>query len=265
MSQGLQVDGLRVAYGKAEVLKGVDLTVEPGQVIALVGQSGCGKSTLLRALCGLQPFQQGTVRLQGQTVLHNGEPLYEEWEIRRHVMLVPQGASLLPHLTARANIRLGLRYVRGLAANLAEEETKRIAMALSLGDCLDRYPEELSGGQYQRVALARAACLEPDVLLLDEVTSNIDPSTIREVVEALWSIRRMKRGVPQSLVLVTHLIPFAAGFADQILFLHEGVIFEKGPAETFLTSATRPETRAFLAAEQFLQQGLSTRPSAEGD
>jgi len=263
MSQSLHVEGLRAAYGKTEVLKGVDFTVEPGQVIALVGQSGCGKSTLLRSLCGLQSFQQGTVRLQGQLILHNGEPQYEEWEIRRHVMLVPQGASLLPHLTARANIRLGLRHVRGLTPPLAEEETNRIATALGLGECLDRYPEELSGGQYQRVALARAVCLQPDVLLLDEVTSNIDPSTIREVAEALWSIRRMKRGVPQILVLVTHLIPFAAGFADQILFLHEGVIFEQGAAATFLKSATRLETQAFLAAEQFLQQGLALRPCAE--
>ena len=163
--------------------------------------------------------------------------MFEEWEIRRHIMMVGQGNGLIPHLTALRNITIGLEVVLGLPASEAKARAEQIGEELGLTQVLHQYPEQLSAGQVQRVQLARAAVLQSDYLLLDEVTSAIDPPTIHEVTAALYRLRDRMTGSRQTVVLVTHLLPFAFNFADRAVFLHEGVVFEEGDAREFRTAS----------------------------
>jgi ABC-type polar amino acid transport system ATPase subunit len=246
MKAGLSVENLVVSYGGNAVLSGVSFRLESGQTLAIIGRSGCGKSTLLRAICALQPADRGEVSISGQTIIKDGHPLFEEWEIRRHIMMVGQGNGLIPHLTALRNITIGLEVVLGLPASETKARAEQIGEELGLTQVLQQYPEQLSAGQVQRVQLARAAVLQPDYLLLDEVTSAIDPPTIKEVTAALYRLRARMAGNEQTIVLVTHLLSFAFDFADMMIFLHDGVVYEEGVARDFQASARRPETSGFL-------------------
>ena len=205
----------------------------------------------LARICALQPADRGDVSISGQTIIKGGHPLFEEWEIRRHIMMVGQGNGLIPHLTAMRNITIGLEVVLGLSASETKARAEQIGEELGLTQVLQQYPEQLSAGQVQRVQLARAAVLQPDYLLLDEVTSAIDPPTIKEVTAALYRLRartvgnRMV-GNEQTIILVTHLLSFAFDFADRVIFLHDGVVYEEGVAHDFQASARRPETSGFL-------------------
>ncbi len=246
VSIAIEARDLEVSYNGNKVLRGLSLSIKEGETVAVIGRSGCGKSTLMRVLGALKAPDHGDIYLHGQKVIEDGKAMFEEWEIRRKVMMVPQALSLLPHLRARDNIALGLRAINSLFGEEIEFKTNEIASALGIEDVLNQYPEELSGGQAQRVQLARALVLQPDVLLLDEVTSSIDPQTTSEVVQALWQMRELKTGKLQSIIIVTHLLDFAAEFAARILFLHSGIIFEEGPATTFKINVKCPETKMFL-------------------
>lgn len=243
----LRVLDLHRSYDRP-VLSGVSFGVGHGETIAIIGRSGTGKSTLLRCLSVNETPDSGDAFLDSQQYLRRGISLFQEWEIRRQIMLVYQDYALFPNMTAHANITLGLRRSLRLPSPDAASLARDIAAQLRIEDCLAKYPSELSGGQAQRLALARALVLRPKVLLLDEITAALDPETTRDVVSAIRSIRLLPDCGDLSIVLVTHLLAFATGFADRILFLHNGVVHEEGPATSFVREAQKPETRAFLAA-----------------
>ena len=247
MTDCLKISNAHLCYGETPVLRGLNFAIADGEIVAIMGRSGCGKTTLLRSICALLPLREGEVVFQEEKIVSDGKALFEEWEIRRKIMYVAQTPTLLPHLTALRNISLGLQLVRGLSYEEATSQTEDAASELNLGSKIHRYPEELSGGEAQRVQLLRAMVLQPDVLLLDEITANIDPETTREVVEALWLIRKRSKRA-QSMVIVTHIVDFAEHFADRIVFMNEGTIYEEGPAATFRRSATRNATRRFLTS-----------------
>lgn len=245
---GLVVNNLRIAYNGEDILKGVSINVPLGQTLAVIGKSGCGKSTLLRAICALQPAKSGDVFLKRQQIIKDGRPLFEEWEIRRHVMMVAQSPSLIPHLTIVRNISLGLECVLGVPAKEAKERTYTLAKVLGIDSVLHNYPEQLSGGQLQRANLGRAIILQPEFLLLDEVTSSIDPETTKDVITALYQMRSLMAEKRQTCIVVTHHLLFARDFADRIIFLNDGINFEEGEAATFFSTASRPETINFIEA-----------------
>ena len=245
-SEGIVVRNLSMSYGDKVVLRGVSFDLPRGQTLAIIGRSGCGKTTLLKGVSALKEGDGGDILLGGRQIIAHGRALFEEWEIRRHVMMVGQTTSLLPWLSALRNIAIGLEVVQGMPRTQAESRAREFAGELGLSDALDQYPEQLSGGQAQRVQLARVAVMQPEFLLLDEITSGIDPQTIKEVIAALYRLRTLASGVDQTCVVVTHLLPFAYDFADRILFLHEGVSYEEGPAQAFAQQATQRETQQFI-------------------
>jgi polar amino acid transport system ATP-binding protein len=252
MSNRLDIRGVYISYGSTQVLRGVDLTIERGATTAVLGRSGCGKTTLLRGICGLIPLASGSIVLDDQTIINDTGPLFEQWEIRRKVMYVAQTPTLLPYLTALQNVTLALRIVRGLSPSAAVETAQSVASKLQLdSQRLDSYPEQLSGGEAQRVQLLRAMVLQPDVLQLDEVTANIDPEITKDIIDTLWLLRDLS-GKSQTIAIVTHIVTFAAQFADNIVFLHNGVVHEQGAARTFLEEAKHEETLRFLSRNTLL-------------
>ena len=258
MTTCLTVIDARLSFGETSVLEGLNLTIAKGEIVAIVGRSGCGKTTLLRSICALVPLHSGEVMFQSQKIIEGGKPLYEEWEIRRKIMYVAQIPTLLPHLSVLSNISLGLQLVRGVSASKAASLAEAAAANLHLGSKIHRYPEELSGGEVQRVQLLRAMVLQPDVLLLDEITANIDPETTRDVVEALWLLREQTQET-QSILIVTHILDFAEHFADRIAFMHEGIIYEEGPARTFRQLAQSEATQRFLTSTTIPLSGATWR------
>lgn len=239
---------LRVGYGREEILRGFSLDVGSGETVAIIGRSGSGKSTLLRAICALQPAKDGDVSLNGQQILKGGESLYEDWEIRRQIMMVAQTPSLIPHLTTLRNISLGLECVLSISRAQATDKARALADELGIGDVVASYPEELSGGQLHRANLARAIVLQPQFLLLDEITSSIDPETTIDVINALYRLRSLMSDVKQTCLIVTHHLSFAYDFANRIVFLHDGICYEQGESRLFASTATKPETIRFLEA-----------------
>lgn len=248
----LRVENLTISYGSNVVLKDLRFAIKKGETVAIIGRSGCGKSTLLRGLAALQLIDRGEIWLSTRKVLDAGSLMVRGWEIRREVVFVPQGPSLLPHMTVRNNVTLPLAVVRGLNTRHAMSVAEDIANQLGVHDQLDSYPEELSGGQLQRVQLARAMVLNPKVLLLDEVTASLDPLTIEDVVQALFAVRSLPGGAECAIVIVTHFLGFARTFADRIVFLHGGAILEEGEAKTFFESPRCEETREFVRAAHWL-------------
>jgi len=244
----LVVKNLRVGYGREEILKGFSLDVGSGETVAIIGRSGSGKSTLLRAICALQPAKDGDVLLSGQKIIKGGKSLFQDWEIRRHVMMVAQTPSLIPHLTTLRNISLGLECVLGLSRAVAVDKARELANELGIGNVLESYPEELSGGQLQRANLARAIVLQPQFLLLDEITSAIDPETTIDVINALYRLRSLMVDRQQTCLIVTHHLAFACDFANRIVFLNDGVSYEEGESRSFASTARKPETIRFLDA-----------------
>lgn len=244
----LHVVGLSKSYGDVSVLNRVDLSVAPGGTLALLGRSGSGKSTLLRCLNLLEIPNAGDLKLGDQSYCTEGEILFEPWEIRREIGLVMQDYSLFPHMTVRENLVLATRLNGKLALSEASGRAEELARSLQVDALLDRYPSSLSGGQTQRCALGRALALRPKVLLLDEITSALDPETIRNVIGAIESIREIASDQRMAIVLVTHLVRFAIDFADEIAFLSGGKIVERHKAAAFADSLCHSEARRFLEA-----------------
>ncbi len=246
----VEIHNVHKAFHGVEVLKGIDLTVHPGEVVALLGPSGSGKSTLLRTINHLETVDAGSVTVDGEFIgyeLRHGK-LHElrEREIlqrRTQVGIVFQNFHLFPHLTALENItEAPLALTR-----LGKEDARRLALGLlervGLAEKADAYPRQLSGGQQQRVAIARALALQPKVLLFDEPTSALDPELVGEVLDVIRGLAQLGT----TLVIVTHEIGFAREVADRVVFLDRGRIVEQGTPDEVLSRPQHPRTREFLA------------------
>ena len=242
----LRLEGVTKSFGDLEVLHGIDLEVREHEAVALIGASGSGKSTILRCVDLLEDIDDGDIFLDGEVIT---DPSVDPVAVRRRLGLVFQAYNLFPHLTALQNIELGM--VRGHGVDRAE--ARRGAEALlarfGLAGREDARPDELSGGQQQRVALARAFGARPRAMLLDEVTSALDPELVGEVLNAVRDLKA--EGV--TMLLATHEMSFAREVADTICFLHEGRLIETGPPEQVLEAPRRPETQRFL--RRLLQAG----------
>ena len=235
----LQVDGLVKCYGERVVLDGIDLAVDEHQVVCLIGPSGSGKSTLLRCIDLLDPIDGGRVLLDGEDITGRGANANS---VRRRIGIVFQSFNLFPHMTVIDNVTLGPRKVQRVAAADAEARAMAVMERLSVAEHAKKYPEQLSGGQQQRVALARCLVSDPEILLLDEVTSALDPELVGEV---LSSIRDLAAD-GMTIVMATHEMGFAREVADRIDFLHEGRVLESGPPAQVLSEPVEERTQQFL-------------------
>jgi polar amino acid transport system ATP-binding protein len=235
----LRADGLRKHFGGHEVLRGIDLTVAEGEAVCLIGASGSGKSTLLRCLNLLEPVTDGTVWFDGRDI---SDPRVDADAVRRDIGMVFQSYNLFPHLSVLGNVTLGPRRLRGLSRRAAEEQAGQLLERFGLGDKVEAHPDSLSGGQQQRVALVQALAMRPRILLLDEITSALDPELVGEVLDAI----RTLRGEGLTVVMATHEMSFARDVADRVVFLHGGVVLEEGPASTVLSAPAHERTAAFL-------------------
>jgi len=239
VSAVLEIRGVTKAWGEREVLKGVDLTVAEHEAVAIIGASGSGKSTLLRCIDLLVEIDDGDVLLDGAVIT---DPSVDPVSVRRRLGLVFQAFNLFPHLNVLDNVTLGMRRGQGLDRPAAEVEARALLARFGLeGRELDR-PDELSGGQQQRVAIVRALATRPRAMLLDEVTSALDPELVGEVLRAVRELK--SEGV--TMVLATHEMSFAREVADRVGFLHEGRLLEIGPPEQVLSDPQAPETKRFL-------------------
>ena len=239
----VSIRALRKRFGANEVLKGVDLSVAAGEVIAIIGRSGSGKSTLLRCINGLEAFQQGELSVDGCS-LHGAPQAAALRELRQHVGMIFQSFNLFPHLSVGRNLMLAPQRVKGLTPEAAAERARRLLARVGLADKFDAFPEQLSGGQQQRVAIARALAMEPRVLLCDEITSALDPELVGEVLRVVEALA--DEGM--TLLMVTHEMNFARRVADRVVFMHGGRIHEMGPPAQLFGAPQTPELQQFLAA-----------------
>jgi polar amino acid transport system ATP-binding protein len=242
----ISVRGLRKAFGTLEVLKGIDLDLAQGEVLGLIGPSGSGKSTLIRCLNMLELPTDGTVLVKGRPVsakFNAKAPAIGTGELRRKVGMIFQHFNLFPHLTVLGNITSGPVRVLGESRAEAEAHAMDLLAQVGLEAKAQAYPAHLSGGQKQRVAIARALAMRPEVLLLDEVTSALDPELVGEVLEV---IRRLADG-GMTMVLVTHEMGFAADVASRVIFMEQGQIAEEGHPDQILRNPTSERLRGFLS------------------
>jgi polar amino acid transport system ATP-binding protein len=236
----LETQGVTKAYGEEQVLRGVDLAVREHEAIALIGASGSGKSTLLRCIDLLEEIDDGDVLLDGQVIT---DPSVDPVPIRRRLGLVFQSFNLFPHLTVIENVLLAPSRAQGMARGEAKQIAHELLDRFGLAARESDYPDRLSGGQQQRVAIIRALATRPRALLLDEITSALDPELVGEVLEL---VRELKEG-GMTMLIATHEMGFARDVANEICFLHEGRIVERGEPATLLSSPQRPETQRFLS------------------
>ena len=236
----LDATGLTKRYGDATVLDGIDVAVAEHEVVALIGASGSGKSTLLRCLSLLEELDDGTVCLDGEDIT---DPRIDADRVRSRFGVVFQAFNLFPHLTVLQNVTLAPRVVRGVGRREAEERGRSLLERVGLAGKATEYPDRLSGGQQQRVAIVRALANDPRMLLLDEVTSALDPELVGEV---LLLVRELKeQGV--TILMATHEMGFARQVADRVLFLDGGAVVEQGQPEQVFTAPREPRTQQFLA------------------
>ncbi|MCZ7375391.1 MULTISPECIES: amino acid ABC transporter ATP-binding protein [unclassified Micromonospora] len=235
----LRCRGLRKEFADHVVLDQLDLTVDEHQVVALIGASGSGKSTLLRCVNLLEEIDDGTIELDGEDI---SDPRVDADRVRRRIGMVFQAYNLFPHLSVLENVTLAPRRVHRRARAEAEAQARELLDRVGLGAKADAYPDRLSGGQQQRVAIVRALANSPRLMLLDEVTSALDPELVGEV---LAMIRDLKAD-GMTMVLATHEMGFAREVADQVCFLDAGRVLESGPPEQVLGEPTQPRTRQFL-------------------
>ncbi len=235
----LRIEGVHKRYGDVEVLRGVDLDVPEGSVICLIGGSGCGKSTLLKCANLIEPVHGGRIMLEGEEITSDR---VNADSVRRHIGIVFQAFNLFPHMSVMANVTLAPRRVLDLPQREAEERGRELLSRFGLADKGDEYPDRLSGGQQQRAAIVRALAMEPRLLLLDEVTSALDPELVGEVLTVIRELAESG----MTMVIATHEMGFARQIADRVCFMSEGVILEAGPPDQIFGSPREERTQGFL-------------------
>jgi polar amino acid transport system ATP-binding protein len=236
----VQVDGVSKRFGDLEVLRDVSLHVDEHEVVCLIGASGSGKSTLLRCINVLEKVDAGRISVDGQE-LTNGK--IDVNALRRKIGIVFQAYNLFPHMTVLENVTLAPKKARGVSGGAAREQALELLQRIGLADKANEYPDRLSGGQQQRVAIARALAMEPKLMLLDEITSALDPQLVSEVLNLV-------RGLAESgmtMIIATHEMSFAREVADRVCFLDAGVICEEGDPDRIFSAPEQPRTREFLA------------------
>jgi polar amino acid transport system ATP-binding protein len=235
----LVLHGVSKSFGQHQVLKSIDLEVAEHGVVCVIGASGSGKSTLLRCVNLLEPIDEGRIVVEGRDVTAPG---VDANEVRRGIGIVFQAFNLFPHMTVLRNVTLAPREVLGRSRADAEADAVELLRRFGLADKRDDYPDRLSGGQQQRVAIVRALAMRPQLMLLDEVTSALDPELVGEVLNV---IRELAAG-GMTMLIATHEMGFAREIADQVCFLDEGVILEHGPPDEIFSAPKEPRTRQFL-------------------
>ncbi|CAN5206851.1 amino acid ABC transporter ATP-binding protein [soil metagenome] len=238
-SEALRIEGLHKSFGPLDVLRSLDLTVAEHEVVCLIGASGSGKSTLLRCVNLLEPIQAGRIWVRGTEITGRNVSVDR---VRRGIGIVFQAFNLFPHMTVMRNITLAPRKVLGLSKADADERAMQLLQRFGLDDKRDEYPDRLSGGQQQRAAIVRALAMQPDLLLLDEITSALDPELVAEVLDVIRELAR--EGM--TMLIATHEMGFARDVADRICFLDEGVVLEQGPPAQILSTPQEPRTQRFL-------------------
>ena len=242
----LELQGVRKSFRKLEVLRGVDLSLAEHEVVCLIGSSGSGKSTLLRCVNLLEPIDAGRIWIRGEEVTARGVDLNR---VRRGIGIVFQAFNLFPHMSVLENVTLGPRKALGLSKADARARGDELLARFGLADKRDDYPDRLSGGQQQRVAIVRALAMQPRLLLLDEVTSALDPELVAEVLEVI----RELAGEGMTMLIATHEMGFARDVAHRVCFLDEGVILEQGTPQEIFGAPKEPRTRQFL--ERIVEAG----------
>jgi polar amino acid transport system ATP-binding protein len=239
MSEALVLDGIWKSFGRVEVLRGIDLAVGEHDVVCLIGASGSGKSTLLRCVNLIEPVDAGRIVVEGEEITGRGVDVNR---IRRRIGIVFQAFNLFPHMSVLANVTLGPRRVLGLSRRDAEARAYDLLGRFGLADKARDFPDRLSGGQQQRVAIVRALAMRPDLMLLDEVTSALDPELVAEVLEVI----RELAGGGMTMLIATHEMGFAREIADRVCFLDGGVILEEGPPAQIFEAPREARTQQFL-------------------
>jgi polar amino acid transport system ATP-binding protein len=235
----VRLEDVRKSFGVNEVLRGIDLAVDDHEVVCLIGASGSGKSTLLRCVNLLEPLDAGRIVLGGEEISHRGVDVNA---VRRRIGIAFQAYNLFPHMTVLRNVTLAPRDVLGLSRAEAEERARELLARFGLADKRDEYPDRLSGGQQQRVAIVRALAMRPELMLLDEVTSALDPELVAEVLSV---IRELAEG-GMTMLIATHEMSFARDIANRVCFLDAGLILEQGPPGQIFTRPREPRTQQFL-------------------
>jgi polar amino acid transport system ATP-binding protein len=235
----LRIENVHKSFGRLEVLRGVDLTLAEHEVVCLVGASGSGKSTLLRCIDLLEPVDEGRIVVAGEEIT---EPGVDVNQVRRHIGIVFQAFNLFPHMSVLRNVTLAPIKALGRSRREAEAEAVELLSRFGLADKRDEYPDRLSGGQQQRVAIVRALAMGPRLMLLDEVTSALDPELVGEVLNV---IRELAAG-GMTMLIATHEMSFAREIADRVGFLDAGVILEEGDPEEIFSAPREPRTQQFL-------------------
>ncbi|MCT4501060.1 amino acid ABC transporter ATP-binding protein [Pseudomonas sp. W22_MBD1_FP4] len=241
MSALIEFQGFNKFFGDQQVLKGIDLSVQSGEVVVILGPSGCGKSTMLRCLNGLEVAHSGSLRFAGKELLEKNT----DWrQVRQDIGMVFQSYHLFPHMSVLDNILLGPLKVQKRDPREAREQAEKLLERVGLADKRDAFPRQLSGGQQQRIAIVRSLCMNPQVMLFDEVTAALDPEMVKEVLEVIQGLARDG----MTLLIVTHEMAFARAVADRVVFMEAGRILEHNTPEEFFTN---PQT---ARAQQFLEK-----------
>ena len=241
----LEIKDVRKEYKEAGgILKGVSLSVEKGEVVVILGPSGCGKSTLLRCINGLEAIQGGEILLDGEVISNRKNAMHL---IRQRIGMVFQSYDLFPNMTVLKNVMLGPLKAQKRNREEVKAQAEQLLSRVGLIDKKNAYPRQLSGGQKQRVAIVRALCMNPEVLLFDEVTASLDPEMVREVLDVMMDLAKEKR----TMLIVTHQMEFAKAVADRVIFIDDGVIVEENDPETFFTKPKTERARQFLQAFTF--------------
>ena len=253
----VQLEGVHKRFGDNVVLDAVDLTVDPRQVMVVIGPSGSGKSTLLRCINLLEPIQQGRIFFEGEEITRKGA---NASAIRQRIGIVFQQFNLFPHLKALDNVTLAARRVKKMPRRQAAERGRELLGRVGLADKADAYPSKLSGGQQQRVAIARACAMQPKVMLFDEVTSALDPELVGEVLVVMRDLAQSG----MTMVVVTHEMQFAREVGDRLVFIDEGRIVEEGRPADVLSNPKQERTRRFLRRSLQLADSLEELTINEG-